>query len=62
MTQEEIDMIRREEQARYARAWRKKNPEKARAIRERYWKRKAERLKAESEVESEAEDEQKERD
>ena len=58
MTQEEIDKIRREEQARYAREWRRKNPEKAKAAKERYWKRKAERLKAERE----AEDEQKEND
>ena len=49
MTQEEIDKIRRKEQARYAREWRKKNPEKAKAAKDRYWKRKAERLKAESE-------------
>ncbi len=58
MTQEEIDKIRREEQARYAREWRRKNPEKAKAAKDRYWRRKAEKLKAESE----AANEQKEND
>lgn len=31
----------------YAREWRKRNPERARAIRERYWARRFERMQAE---------------
>lgn len=31
--------------AEYMREWRRKNPEKAKAIRERYWKKKVEQLK-----------------
>lgn len=33
----------------YAREWRKRNPDKARAIRERYWARRFERMQAEAE-------------
>ena len=31
----------RAEAAKYAREWRRKNPEKVRAIRERFWRKKA---------------------
>ena len=48
MTQEEINEIRRKEQARYAREWRKKNPQKAKAIKERYWAKKAAQIKSEN--------------
>lgn len=41
MTQEEIDRYRRTEQARYMRDWRKRNPEKQKAYRARYWEKKA---------------------
>lgn len=33
----------------YMREWRKKNPERAKAINDRYWARRAERLAAERE-------------
>lgn len=33
----------------YAREWRKKHPERARAINERYWRRKFEQMQATSE-------------
>ena len=48
MTQEEINEIRRKEQARYSREWRKKNPQKAKAIKERYWAKKAAAIKSEA--------------
>ena len=47
MTQDEINEIRRKEQARYAREWRQKNPQKVKAIKERYWAKKAAAIKAE---------------
>lgn len=37
----------------YAREWRKKNPERAKAINERYWARRAERLAAAEREEAE---------
>ena len=49
MTQEEIDKYRREEQARYAREWRKNNPQRAKEIKARYWAKKAAKLKKEKE-------------
>ena len=48
MTQDEINEIRRKEEARYAREWRRKNPQKVKAIKERYWAKKAAAIKAES--------------
>ena len=47
MNQNEINEIRRKEQARYAREWRQKNPQKVKAIKERYWAKKAAAIKAE---------------
>ena len=39
----------------YASEWRRKNPERAKAINERYWERRAERLAAEEQEEAEHE-------
>lgn len=41
MTEKEMDELVRAEQNRYAREWRKKNPEKVAANKRRYWERKA---------------------
>ena len=41
ITQAEIDAFRKAQQAAYAREWRKNNPEKVKATKERYWRRKA---------------------
>lgn len=38
---EAADTARREYQRNYQREWRRKNPERARAIQDRYWARKA---------------------
>ena len=40
MSEREIQELVREERRRYAREWRKKNPEKVRAANQRYWERK----------------------
>ena len=40
MGEREIQELVREERRRYAREWRKKNPEKVRAANQRYWERK----------------------
>ena len=37
MSEREIQELVREERRRYAREWRKKNPEKVRAANQRYW-------------------------
>lgn len=37
----DVQKLAREEEARYHREWRRKNPEKVRAIKERYWAKKA---------------------
>ena len=48
MGEKEIQELVREERRRYAREWRKKNPEKIRAANQRYWERKVQaRLAAE---------------
>ena len=44
MCEREIHELVREERRRYAREWRKKNPEKVRAANKRYWERKALRM------------------
>jgi len=41
ITQAEIDAFRKAKQAAYAKEWRQKNPEKVKAAKERYWRRKA---------------------
>ena len=49
MSEREIQELVREERRRYAREWRKKNPEKVRAANQRYWERKVKaRLAAEN--------------
>ena len=48
MSEREIQELVRKERSRYAREWRKKNPEKVRAANQRYWERKVQaRLAAE---------------
>ncbi len=44
----------REAQRAYHREWRRKNPEKKKAQNERYWARKAEKLRQEKEAAAEA--------
>ncbi len=44
----------REAQRAYNREWRRKNPEKKKAQNERYWARKAEKLRQEKEAAAEA--------
>lgn len=39
----------------YMREWRRKNPERAKEISDRYWERRAERLKAEKSTSTETE-------
>lgn len=41
MDEKEIQELVRKERRRYAREWRKKNPEKVRAANQRYWERRA---------------------
>ena len=41
MTADEIRELSRQEMARYHREWRRKNPDKAKAIQDRYWAKKA---------------------
>ena len=43
MCEREIQKLVREERRRYAREWRKKNPEKVRAANKRYWERKVQK-------------------
>lgn len=40
MDEREIQELVRKERSRYAREWRKKNPEKVKAANQRYWERK----------------------
>lgn len=42
-----MDDEAREARREYMREWRKKNPEKVRAINRRYWERRAERIRKE---------------
>ena len=41
MSEKEIQELIREEQRRYAREWRAKNPEKVQAANRRYWEKRA---------------------
>jgi len=41
---QEIDALVKEAQRAYFKEWRAKNPDKVKAIRERFWKKKAEKL------------------
>lgn len=49
MTQEELNLLVREEKAKYLREWRRKNPDKVKKANRKYWERKA--LKAAAEME-----------
>ena len=50
MVSDEMREIARQERNRYAREWRAKNKEKARAITENYWMRRAEKIRKEREA------------
>ena len=47
---EKMSEAARKAQNEYLREWRKRNPDKARAINRRYWQRRAERLAKEKEA------------
>lgn len=44
MERKELEELTRKAQREYARAWRRKNPEKAREKNRRYWARKAQQM------------------
>lgn len=48
LSAEEVEKIKAAKR-RYDREWRKKNPEKVKAIQERYWLRKAQKMESENE-------------
>ena len=54
MDEETLQAAIRAEQCRYVKEWRRKNPEKAKAINRRYWEKKAKaRLEAQAKAEAE---------
>lgn len=50
MVSDEMREIARQERNRYAREWRAKNKDKAKAITENYWMRRAEKIRKEREA------------
>lgn len=52
MSEKNLEELAREAQREYHKEWRRKNPDKVRAKNERYWRRRAERMKAEKEAAS----------